>query len=358
MIGAPLKTLVPDTLQCRVSLSPKQVDDFRLDLLIVEVCSSVDLDARGSFVQLEIQDATEGVPDLHAVYEYQDDGDPPRKVFGRQRLLSAISQGQSLLTWATFVQVDTRQLCFARQGARRLMFKLTLSSKDGAPLASGSDLIEYDNTSQGYLDWQENWENIRLQAVQLAGSLVAQEPISFSANQYGLLRGWLLAGIELSEVSTRSKRTFEKTFKKLMKACQYTDLDQIISLGRDMESRSTEGQRQEIVEFCLHLIRLSESLSTIAVATLQEIAALWQIDTSQFSMILEKVLSLDRLQEIDPMVLLGMTKDMSKEEMLQKLNRAYAKWNARVTHADKAVQQQAEDMLSWIAQARGRTQSS
>ena len=188
----------------------------------------------------------------------------------------------------------------------------------------------------------------------MAGSLVAQDPTSFSANQSGLLRGWLLADIELSEVSTRCKRTFEKTFKKLLKACQYTDFDQIIALGQDMESKSTVGQRQEIVEFCLHLIRLSDSLSTIALATLQEIALLWQIDTSQFSMILEKVISIDRLQEVDPMILLGMTKDMSEEEVLQQLNRSYAKWNARITHTDKAIQQQAEDMLSWIAQARGR----
>ncbi len=357
MIGAPLKTLVPDTLQCRVSLSPQQIDDFRLDLLIVQVCSPVDLDARDSILQLEIQDMTEGAPDLHAVYEYQGDGDSPRKIFSRSRPLSVISQGQSLVTWTTMVQIDARQLCFARQGVRHLVFKLTLSSKGGLPLAGGCGLIEYDSPSQGYLDSRENCEQMRFQAVQLAGSLVAQAPTPFSANQYGLLRGWLLADIELSEVSTRGKRTFEKAFKKLLKACQYTDLDQIISLCQDMESISTAGQRQEIVEFCLHLIRLSESLSTLALATLQEIAVLWKINTSQFSMILEKIFSVDQLQEIDPMILLGMTKDMSEEEMLRQLNRAYAKWNARVTHTDKAIQKQAEAMLSWIAQARGHAQN-
>jgi hypothetical protein len=354
VIGAPLKTLVPDTLQCRVSLSPQQIDDFRLDLLIFQVRSTTDLDARDSILQLEIQDMTEGVPDVHVVYEYQGDGDSPRKIFSRSLPLSVISQGQSLVTWTTMVQIDTRQLCFARQGARRLVFNLTLSSEGGLPLAGGSGLIEYDSPTQGYLDRRENREQIRLQAVQLTGSLVAQGPTSLSAKQYGLLRGWLLADIELSNVSTRGKRTFEKTFKKLLKACQYTDFDQIISLCQDMESISTDGQRQEIVEFCLHLIFLSEPISTLALATLQEIAVLWQINTSQFSMILEKILSVDQLQEIDPMILLGMTKGMSEEEMLKQLNRAYAKWNARITHTDKAVQQQAEDMLSWIAQARGR----
>jgi hypothetical protein len=356
VIGAPLKTLVPDTLQCRVSLSPQQIDDFCLDLLIVQVCGPADWDAEDSILRLEILDMTAGACDLHAVYESQGNSDSPGEVFSRQRPLSAISQGQSLVTWTTIAQIDTRQLCFSRQGLRRLEFSLTLVSKAGLPLARGSDLFEYDNPSQGYLDLQENSEQIRLQAVQLAGSLMARDSTSLSANQYGLLRGWLLVGIELSDVSTRGKRTFEKTFQRLLKACRTTDFDQILLLGQDMGSNSTVGQRQEIVEFCLHLIRLSESLPTLALATLQGIAVLWQINTSQFSTILENILSVDRLQEIDPMILLGMTKDMSEEEMLRQLNRAYAKWNARVTHTDKAVQQQAEDMLSWIAEARGRTQ--
>ncbi len=322
MIGAPLKTLVPDTLQCRVSLSPQQMDDFRLDLLIVEVCSPVDLDARDSILRLQIQDMTEDAPELHAVYEYQGDGDSRRKIFSRSRPLSVIFQGQSLVTWTTMVQIDTRQLCFARQGVRHLVFRLTLSAKGGSPLAGGCGLIEYDSPNPGYLDSRENCEQICLQAAQLAGSLIAQDPASFSATQYGLLRGWLLADIELSEVSMRGRRTFEKTFKRLLKACKYTDLDQIKSLCQDMESISTEGQRQEIVEFCLHLISLSEPISSTTLATLQSIAALWQIDTSQFAMILEKVISIDRLQEVDPMVLLGMTKHTSEEEVLQQLNRS------------------------------------
>ncbi|NQV33695.1 MAG: hypothetical protein HQ515_13465 [Phycisphaeraceae bacterium] len=238
------------------------------------------------------------------------------------------------------------------------MFRVIWTSRDGSKLAKSQDEIEYDNPNLGYLDWQENRELIRLQAVQLASALVMQSQKSFSPDQHGLLRGWLLNGIDLAKVSPKGKRTFEKSFQRLLKVSCDAGLNQIIALGQEMESKSTVGQRQEIVEFCLHLICLIEPLPTTSLVTLQKIAILWQIDTSQFSIILEKVVSIDRLRDIDPMVLAGMTENMSPNQVLKQLNRAYAKWNGRITHSDKAVQRQAEDMISWIAQARGRTQTS
>jgi hypothetical protein len=348
-----LTTLWPDTLHCRVSLSPQEIDDFHLDLLIVQAWSSADLEVN-SILHIAVQDMTEGVSHPHAVYEHQGSGESLGEVFGRQRPLASIASGSTLQTWTTMAQIDTRPLIFARQGVRRLLFTVTMVSKEGLPLGKSHDQIEYDNPSLGYLDAQENLEHLRLQAAQLAGSLIARHPMPLTSDQCSFLRGWLLAHISLSEVSARAKRLFEKSFKRLLKICQVTDVDQIIALGQDMESMSTAGQRQEIVEFCLHLICLSEPISTTALVTLQGIAVLWQIDTAQFSMILERTLSVDRLQDIEPMVLLGITENMSSDQVLKQLNRAYAKWNARITHTDKAIQQQAEDMLSWIAQARGR----
>lgn len=353
-----LNTLLPDTLDCSVSLSPQQIDEFHLDFLIVQVCSPSDLEAKDSILHLDILDMTEGLSHLHAVYEYQGDGDSLGEVFSRQRPLCATPPGQVPTARTTIAQIDTGQLCFARQGVRRLLFRVTWTSRDGSELAKSQDEIEYDNPNLGYLNWQENRELIRLQAVQLASALVMQSQKSFSPDQHGLLRGWLLNGIDLAKVSPKGKRTFEKSFQRLLKVSCDAGLNQIIALGQEMESKSTVGQRQEIVEFCLHLICLIEPLPTTSLVTLQKIAILWQIDTSQFSIILEKVVSIDRLRDIDPMVLAGMTENMSPNQVLKQLNRAYAKWNGRITHSDKAVQRQAEDMISWIAQARGRTQTS
>jgi len=69
-----LTTLWPDTLQCRVSLSAQEIDDFHLDLLIVQAWSSTEL-AVDSIFHIEVQDMTEGISHLHAVYEHQGSGD-------------------------------------------------------------------------------------------------------------------------------------------------------------------------------------------------------------------------------------------------------------------------------------------
>ncbi len=354
MQGTLLKTISADTLHCNASLSSQKIDDFRLDLLIVQARSSVGLDARESILQLEIQDITDGISHMYKVYEYQEPDDLVGDVFIRQWPLSTILPRQSLTTWTTIIQIDTQRLRFARQGLRNLLFKLTLILEEGSQRTESHDLIDYDNPCLGYQDQQENTEHIRLQAAHLAGSLIAQNQKSLNPDQHGLLRGWLLVDVNLSKVSHKGRRTFEKSFKKLMKACRDTELSQIIALSQEITESTTVGQRQEIVEFCFHLIGLLEPLSTTALVTLREIAVIWKIESTQFSILLEKILSIDRLKGIDPTVLLGITEDMPTEHRLSQLNKAYAKWNARVTHADKAVQQQAEEMLSWISQARSQ----
>ena len=56
----------------------------------------------------------------------------------------------------------------------------------------------------------------------------------------------------------------------------------------------------------------------------------------------------------DPRALLGLTEEMSEQEIHQKLTAEYRKWNARVTHPDAAVRAQADQMLNLIAQFRSR----
>ncbi len=151
MIGFP-NTILPDILECSVSLSSQKIDDFQLDFLVVEVCSPVDLEVRDSILHLEIQDLTEGFSHLHAVYEHEGGRELCGEVFSRQRPLCTIPPGQSPVARTIVAQIDTRQLCFARQGVRRLLFRVAWTSKDGSPLATSHDEIEYDNPSLGYLD--------------------------------------------------------------------------------------------------------------------------------------------------------------------------------------------------------------
>jgi hypothetical protein len=54
--------------------------------------------------------------------------------------------------------------------------------------------------------------------------------------------------------------------------------------------------------------------------------------------------------------LLGIRPDMPLDEVRAHLRREYQKWNARVTHADPAIREQADRMLELIARARAESE--
>jgi len=66
----------------------------------------------------------------------------------------------------------------------------------------------------------------------------------------------------------------------------------------------------------------------------------------------EKVLPVHMHQTQDAEMVLGVTDEMSREEMRRQLNHEYAKWSSRVISSDPSIQKQADEMLTLIANAR------
>lgn len=201
---------------------------------------------------------------------------------------------------------------------------------------------------------KDTQEQLRIQAVQLAVSLLTQNNHRLTSNHCGLLRGWLLAEIDLHGVSNKSRRVFEKAFQKMIKASHNPMDEDLVTLGQAMKNTSTEGEQQEILEFCIHLINLCEIQCDLAWTCLQRIAVLWHSHTENLCVLLEKKLPAHKLGQLDPHIVLGIQPDMPQEQIVHQLTRSYARWHARVTHSDKAVRVQAESLLQWIAQTRSQ----
>ena len=53
-------------------------------------------------------------------------------------------------------------------------------------------------------------------------------------------------------------------------------------------------------------------------------------------------------------VILGVTAAMNKEKTRKHLNKQFCKWNSRVTNSNHEIQDQAEQMLQLIAEARNQ----
>ena len=87
---------------------------------------------------------------------------------------------------------------------------------------------------------------------------------------------------------------------------------------------------------------------------LKELLDAFDIEQDQFSTILEKHAPSTIKFVEDPEMLFGLTADMSVNQKRDLLNREYRKWNARVTNTNPEIQNQAEQMLTLIAQARSK----
>ena len=50
--------------------------------------------------------------------------------------------------------------------------------------------------------------------------------------------------------------------------------------------------------------------------------------------------------------MLGITSDMSNDEIKKHLRKEYTKWNSRVSNSDPAIREQAEEMIKIISELR------
>ena len=101
----------------------------------------------------------------------------------------------------------------------------------------------------------------------------------------------------------------------------------------------------------------SASLGTAnkeTISFLSHISGLLDIDKDKFRSMAQKLLPVSTQETSNVEFLLGITSQMSSEAIRQRLNDEYQKWNARVTHPDQAIQNQAEQMLQLIAEARSK----
>jgi len=112
------------------------------------------------------------------------------------------------------------------------------------------------------------------------------------------------------------------------------------------------AERYDILDLCLHVAQADGVAAAEELALLKNLANWLEVDTNRFHEMMERILPVNIHQVKDIEVVLGVNSDMSKEKTRQHLNKQYSKWNARVTNADSEIQDQADQMLKLIAEAR------
>ncbi len=356
--SATANEVMTQQLHCCVRMEPCAGDNgAEGKQFLVEISGSILAtgDGQRAILKMGIEDVTDGVARAKTVLEKRRRSGLTRApVFGFQTILGQLTQKVTTLKdWTTVARIPEDWLLFARKGRRSLLFNLdVVTCEANLVLASTRYLFDYMNGEFGYVDIRENTEQAHTLAIAV-GCAVAAADGSLAENALGFIRGWCLAGVKLDRVSVRGKRQFEKALQKIVSLFRKTpegfDIERIANHIREI---TVTAVRYDILQYCLQIAALRGEVSGPTLRLLWNLAAWFDVDVERFRAMVTKILPVDMHEAMDVEVLLGLQPDMDREEILNKLNREYAKWNSRVTNTDKDVQTQADQMLEIIAQTR------
>ncbi len=345
-------------LHCSVRLACENTPEGTKNHFVVDIIGSIHATTVGqnAVLQVALEDVTDGAAQTRPVIEKGTEGTSHTPAtFCFQAPLGVLHDAViSLSNWTTVARLDSAWLTFAHRGPRVLVFNVRIkTSPDDQELAHARSLFDYDNQDMGYIDLKENQQQVRVLAIAPALAVAAMDG-KLSAGELGFIRGWALANIDLKAVSLRSKKGFEKALQKtavLFKSPGAIDLQPVCE---HIARLTPLAIRYDILEFFLYVARASGSVGRQTLQLLKSLASWLGADTERFRTLVEKVLPVNLHETMDNEVVLGVKEDMSREEILQRLNREYAKWNARVTNSDKTIKDQADKMLELIARARNQ----
>jgi len=349
-----------NALNCRIDWIKLEEKNNIYDALSVAICGSIHApnEKCDTTLQISILDVTDG-PDAKIVQSRlpqwsSQDGPDPSAFCYKTKLGKLPDQVTTLSDWTAVAQIRFDWLLFPRKGQRKLKFVISiLSAEDVQTLAEAQYLFTCENPNFGYLNLQENYERTNILAVALAFAVSAADN-KLCDCEIELIKNWaqdnILENSNSDEDEQKLDKALEKTiafFRSGKKLDTYMMCDEIVGIA-------PIAQRYDIMELCLYVAQAKGSVTTEELTLLKNMAEWLEIDPDRFREMMEKVLPVDMHEVRDIETILGISSDMSREKVRQHLNKEYSKWNSRVTNADPNIQNQADQMLSLIAEARSQ----
>lgn len=363
-VSPPAPTCPPPpnpSFHCRMEIVRASLDDGGSPAFAVMMCGRIRVPApmHETVVQVLLADITEGPdaaqPVLCAAKQWQLDDSP---AFCYKAPSGRIPATEYILsTWAPVVTIPVDILRFPRRGGRTLQCVTSLfSQQTGCELACATTAMDYRNGDMGYIDARENAEQSEILTVQLAVA-VCSAATAPQETAVKTIRQWIAARAVPQSGAGRGAEARPRLAAVLHEAVETCragrklDIERICSILRSV---ATVVDVYEAMKLCLRTIGAAGAADRAQTALIGRIAQALQVDEKRFRAMAQKILPVGLHKEKDLEFILGITADMECEQGRRRLRDEYQKWNARVTHPDPAIQAQADQMLTLIAEARDK----
>jgi hypothetical protein len=343
-------------LNCRVQLTQQREEEGVFDAFGVQIAGAIRAlsDMHYVIVQISITDVTDPIGQaepVHSRVEQWQMHDSPVFVYHADlgRLPNHVT---TLSDWMSVAQLGVNWMIFPRKGKRNLQFSTSILSRwNGQELACATSTFNYDNPEFGYVDLDENIQRAKTLAVALAFAVSAADGKLYDC-EVELVKDWAIDNFDSAQVSDEARCKLEKALDKTIVFFRDGNQLDTYPICKEIVEIAPLVERYDILNLCLHVAGANGVATAEEIALLKNLAACLEVDTNRFRDMVERILPVGMHEVRDEEVILGVSSDMSQEKTRHQLNKEYNKWNSRVTNSNPEIQNQADQMLKLIAEAR------
>ncbi len=345
-----------NAFHCRARIGREGRGDSWRSVLVVDICGTIQAPAEGLEidVHIELSDVTDHAGEPLSVLDRPKHGPlNPSSHFRHQADMGRLCRQTTVLQdWTTAAQLSTDWFVLPRRGSRELKYTTSIVSRaTGEQLACATCVGTYENIETGYLDIEEDIQRVKTLAVGLAFTIGAANGQLLDP-EVNVIGAWVKTNFGPAEISEGARLELDRALQKTTAFFRRGGTLNVAQICREIIEIAPLVGRLDILDLCLRVAAAKGQVTAAELQLLKEISEGLQIDRERLRAMVAKVLPVEMHQTKDAEMILGVTRDMSRDEARHQLNREYAKWSSRVISSDPAIRRQADQMIRLIADAR------
>lgn len=276
-----------------------------------------------------------------------------------------------LAEWTTMLTIPKEVLVFPASGERRMGFQFSAIAANNPPqfqygftdgstglmYAVCSTARQYQNTEEGYQDGPQNRRIALHTAIELSLH-VAGLGGEVGRPEAEVVKKWMAAVVENmpEDVRKEEKAEMGAVAKRAFNAAVNGESELAPIVSR-MNTAANQQEKYNALELCMDVMAADGKAEAAEIEALDRIAKLLRVDPKAYRDLREqRIAKLSDVEEVSGNLdtMLGITADMTSEQVRAHLSAEYRKWNSRVSHSDEKIRARAEQMLLLIGDARAR----
>jgi len=350
-------------LSLRAIIVNKSIRGESLRFLEVQIEGTFPRTIHRPKVEIELQDITPGKagqPIISLIEAFQASNSAEFEYI--QLLDDPIYEGSSL-NWSTIEGIPIDLLSFAHSGNVSLSITFSVYDRATTPvplIVKSQAQIVINSSTPGYEDAVDHINHIRGCMIQIA-LYIASSDGHTDPSEIQVIKSWgkKMVNAVPDHLQDTARSSINDALKKATDMIHRGQQDLLLQKSTtELVENADRSALYEAYDLCLEVVQADGEAHPEEMAILTQIARRLDLDEDTAKNMSHKQLAGLHFSHSDSAdgadKLLGITEDMSKEQIRKHLGKEFRTWNGRVNHDDSDTREEAKLRLQMIAEARTR----